>query len=99
MKLEDEAEVRVSRTRARSLSVIVVVERPSIRMSPVVGRSSNPNKYSNDDLPEPEGPVMAMNSRGMMARLMFRTSVIGTIPLRTFVTWRASISAPLMSRP
>jgi len=41
-----------------------VVDRPSIKTSPAVGRSSNPNRYSSDDLPEPDGPVIATNSRG-----------------------------------
>jgi hypothetical protein len=78
---------------------MTVVDWPSIRTSPVVGRSSSPSRYSSDDLPEPEGPVMAMNSRGRMARLMSCTSVTGTIPARILVTPRASISAALMSRP
>ena len=60
----------LSRTSARSSSVMRVVERPSIRTSPAVGRSSNPRRYSRDDFPEPDGPVMAMNSRGMIARLI-----------------------------
>ena len=78
---------------------MAVVERPSIRTSPLVGRSSSPSKYSSEDLPEPDGPVMAMNSRGMIVRLISRTSVTGTTPLRILVTRRASISGVLMSRP
>ena len=42
---------------------------------------------------------MAINSRGMMARLMSRTSVTGTTPLKILVTCRASMSGVLMRSP
>jgi hypothetical protein len=83
MKLEHEAELGEPRT----------VNRPWISTSPAVGRSSRPSKYKSEDLPEPDGPVIATNSFSRMRRLMPCTSVVGTMPGRMRVTLRASISA------
>ena len=83
----------VSRVRARSSSSICTVARPWISTSPVVGRSSRPSRYSSEDLPEPDGPVIATNSLSAMRKLMSCTSVVGTMPGRMRVTLRASISA------
>jgi len=89
---------------ARSASSMCAVARPRMRTSPVVGRSSIPSRESSDDLPDPDGPVMAMNSLSLMSRSMLRTSVVGTTPGKMRVTLVATISAAwlwgkLMSLP
>ena len=57
-----------------------VVSSPSIQIRPRVGTSSRPSRYSSDDLPEPDGPMMQTNSPRSISRFTSCTSVTGTSP-------------------
>ena len=52
------------RIRVRAASSSREVAAPPTNTSPCVGMSSNPSRYNNDDLPEPDGPVITLKLAG-----------------------------------
>ena len=97
MKLENES--NAAEPNFRPLILRHDSRRPPISQNVTDGWKIEQSEQVQDDLPEPDGPVMAINSRAMMERLISCTSVTGTAPPRILVTPRASIRAALMSRP
>src|ERR1700674_948399 len=53
-----------ARTRFSSLGEMLATSSPSSQISPEVGRSRAPIRFTNVDLPDPEGPMMAIHSPG-----------------------------------
>src|SRR5207253_4632344 len=48
-----------ARTRLRSALEMLATFSPSSQISPEVGRSRQPIRFTNVDLPDPEGPMIA----------------------------------------
>src|ERR1700724_923497 len=57
-----------ARTRFSSPAEILATFSPSSQISPEVGRSRQPIRFTNVDLPEPEGPMIAIHSPGPTSR-------------------------------
>src|SRR5204862_7031052 len=51
-----------ARTRLRSALEMLATFSPSSQISPDVGRSRQPIRFTNVDLPDPEGPMIASHS-------------------------------------
>src|SRR2546421_5991815 len=51
-----------ARTRLRSALEMLATFSPSSQISPEVGRSRQPIRFTNVDLPDPEGPMIASHS-------------------------------------
>jgi tripartite ATP-independent transporter DctM subunit len=64
---------------------------PATLKIPLVGRSRRPRRYRSDDLPEPDGPVIAMNSCFPTVSDTSRTRVTGTVAGRIRVRCSASM--------
>src|SRR5271170_6743462 len=57
-----------ARTRFNSLEETPATFWPSSHISPEVGRSRQPIRFTSVDLPEPDGPIMAIHSPGSTLR-------------------------------
>ena len=62
VELEDEADRAAAQARERRRRRARWCPAPSRKMRPLVGRSSRPMRFSSVLLPEPEGPMSAVNS-------------------------------------
>src|SRR5262245_64514258 len=74
--------------------------RPFRRYEPAVGRSRQPIKCMNVDLPEPEGPVSATNSPGSIESETPRSAGTSTSPtwyvfVRSWTTRACSLTCDL----
>src|SRR5262245_1461108 len=80
-----------ARQSASSDSESVVMSRPPTRSSPLSGLSMPAMRLSSVLLPDPDGPMSAVNSPGMMSKLMsFNTGTI--CPPRWYVLYRRRTS-------
>src|SRR5262245_47776163 len=66
------------RTCARAFASSVVTSRPSSKYSPTVGESSRPRIDSSVDLPQPDGPEMAMYSPRSIFRFTSSSACVRT---------------------
>ena len=83
------------RTRVSRLSFMAARSSPVMRIWPAVGVSRPARQCRRVDLPEPEGPMMAANSPGRMARLTPSRATTRASPWPyAFVTPRASTTGP-----
>src|SRR5579859_76605 len=57
-----------ARTRFSSPGEMLATSSPSSQISPEVGRSRQPIRFTRVDLPEPEGPMIAIHSPGSTLR-------------------------------
>src|SRR5579864_8333871 len=57
-----------ARTRLSSPDEMPAIFWPSSQISPEVGRSRQPIRFTSVDLPEPEGPMIAIHSPGSTFR-------------------------------
>src|SRR5450432_2903731 len=67
-----------ARTRFNSALEILATFSPSSQISPEVGRSRQPIRLTSVDLPEPDGPMIAIHSPG--ARLSEKSSSARMVP-------------------
>src|SRR5262245_45886003 len=74
------------RTRVSSSSDKVLRFSPSIRISPVVGRSSPAMRFNNVDFPEPDGPMIETTSPLATSRSMSSSAVAFRFPSKIFET-------------
>src|SRR6266571_4818986 len=56
------------RKRVNSSSGSAATDWPSMRISPLEGRSSPPIRFSSVDLPDPEGPTIETSSPGATSK-------------------------------
>ena len=87
--------------RACSSSGRAHVSRPSISTLPLVGRVNPASMYSSVVLPQPDPPVITMNSPRFTSRLASRTAATGAIlpAWYTLLSPRAWIKTSCCSRP
>src|ERR1700675_3426346 len=57
-----------ARTRFSSPAEMLATSSPSSQISPEVGRSRQPIRFTSVDLPEPDGPMIAIHSPGSTFR-------------------------------
>src|SRR3972149_1170778 len=86
--------IRSPRMRARRVSSRVDISPPTSSYDPMVGRSRQPRIPRPVRLPEPEGPMIATNSRSLTTKLTPRRASTVTSPAwKTFVTPSSSMTA------
>ena len=90
--------IRAARTAASSRSAIRATSRPVTRTVPVLGVSSVPIRCSSVDLPDPDGPTIAVSSPAITDRLTSSSARTGGCPGYTFDT-RSSCSTGTPAGP
>ena len=78
--LEHEADAGGAQRGDSRRSPRAAASSPVIRTVPALGRSSEPIRCSNVDLPDPDGPVIASSSPGSTVKLTPRTASTGGRP-------------------
>ena len=72
--------IRSRRSRVSAFSDMPERSEPPIWTSPLVGRSSPAATCSSVLLPEPDGPMMAVNVPGANAAVTLRSACTGSAP-------------------
>src|ERR1700734_9191 len=88
-----------ARSAASPRSLIRAASRPVTRTVPLVGRSRVPIRCSIVDLPDPDGPTMAVSSPADTARLTPASARTGGDPGYTLVAWSSSSTGAGPARP
>src|ERR1017187_8856827 len=82
------------RKRVRSSSERLAMFCPSMRISPALGRSRPPIKFSSVDLPDPEAPTMDSISPRATCRSICSNAVTCRLPSKVFETLFTEITHP-----
>src|ERR1035437_8085701 len=83
--------MRLFLTTARSFSDMVLTSSPPRRYEPCVGMSRQPRMFMSVDLPEPDGPVIAMYSPSSTSSVMPRNASNVMLPV-LYVLWTSESS-------